>query len=487
MSIVNDESVLSLLQQYNPWWRDAAAIKARSKPQRRLAFWETLKIVENKDIRRFVVLSGMRRVGKTTLLYQMIDALLEQGVPPQNILYVTFDTPLLKLVRVDEVLAAYDALYPAAEEKYLFFDEIQYAEDWERWLKVIYDSRSDVHLVATGSASPLLEKGSADSGTGRWRVIKVPSLSFYEYCQLLGLEQPDLSDVPPLSQMASLPKAELMVLTNRFTPLLSAFNRYLMVGGFPELALAQDDFYAQQVLQEDVVDKVIKRDVLTLFNIRSPLTLEKLFVYLCIHSTQLFNAATAAREIGNVSVVTLENYLEALEMSNLIYVANPVQVGGKAALKGKPKIFVADAAIRNAVLQIDDVLSDETALGATVETMVYKHLSSFYQGSRAQLGYYRRSGGNQKEVDAVVVLPRGEKILCEVKYRGQSQLPQSDEIVALCQDPEANVANAFLITKRLEDVGVTQHATVVPILRMPALPFLYLLGSEEAAGRRGRL
>ena len=97
------------------------------------------------------------------------------------------------------------------------------------------------------------------------------------------------------------------------------------------------------------------------------------------------------------------------------------------------KVFVADAAIRNAVLMIDDVLADEKELGAMVETTVYKHIVSFYQGSTAQLGYFRKAKDNQKEVDVVIELPR-EKILCEVKYRNNSHLAESDAIVELCKD-----------------------------------------------------
>lgn len=179
--------------------------------------------------------------------------------------------------------------------------------------------------------------------------------------------------------------------------------------------LSDDDAYAQRMLREDVVDKVIKRDVLSLFNIRSPLLMEKLFLYLCMNSTKIFSITTAAKELENTSVTTLDNYIEALVMSNLIYLAKPINVGSKGSLKGKPKIFIADAVIRNAVLMVDDVLSDESELGAMVETTVYKHIVSFYQGSTAQLGYFRKAKDNQKEVDVVIELPR-EKILCEVKY-----------------------------------------------------------------------
>ena len=486
MAIVNDEQVIKVLQQYNPWWRIPSAIKEESKPQKRLAYYEALKILTHTSIRRFAVLSGMRRVGKTTILYQIMEHLIDEGINPKNILYATFDNPILKLVNVENVLSIYEAMYPIEGMKYILLDEIQYTENWELWMKVVYDSRKDIRLIATGSASPVLEKGSADSGTGRWSVLKIPTMSFYEYCRLLELDQPVLPEDLHLSELWNRSPAQLGDLMNQFTPLKNHFNRYLMVGGFPELVLSDDDAYAQRMLREDVVDKVIKRDVLSLFNIRSPLLMEKLFLYLCMNGTEIFNATTAAKELENTSVATIESYIKALEMSNLIYLAKPMDVGSKGSLKGKPKIFIADAAIRNAVLMIDDVLSDETELGVMVETTVYKHMLSFYQGSPARLGYFRKAKDNQKEVDVVAELPR-RKILCEVKYRNNSHIAATDAIVELCRDEKAKVTNAFLITKRLDDFGVTGHETMVPILRVPAIAFLYILGKAEAEGQNGKL
>lgn len=486
MAIVSNEQVIKVLRQYNPWWRSPLSIKEESKPQKRLAYYEALKMIKHKTIRRFAVLSGARRVGKTTIMYQMIDNLIDEGVNPGNILYVSFDNPIVKLVSVESVISIYESLYPIEGTKYIFLDEIQYTENWELWMKVIYDSRKDIRLTATGSASPILEKGAADSGTGRWNVLKIPTMSFYEYCHLLQIEEPILPDNLKLTKLVKMNNAELGDLMDRFTLLKGHFNRYLMVGGFPELVLSDDDVYAQRVLREDVVDKVIKRDVLTLFNIRSQLLMEKLFLYLCMNSTEIFSVTTAAKELENISPITIENYIEALEMSNLIYVAKPIDVGSKGALKGKPKIFIADAAIRNAVLMIDDVLSDEKELGSMVETCVYKHIAAFYQGSSAQLGYFRKLKENQKEVDVVIELPR-EKILCEVKYRNNSHIPSSDAIVELCNDEKSKVTNAFLITKNLEDFGITKHETKTAIMRVPAIAFLYLLGKEEADGQSGKM
>lgn len=486
MAIVSDEQVIKVLRRYNPWWRNPSAIKEDSKPQKRFAYYEALKMMKHKTLRRFAVLSGARRVGKTTIMYQMIDNLIDEGVSPKNILYVSFDNPIIKLVSVENVISMYEMLYTIEGTKYIFLDEIQYTENWELWMKVIYDRRNDIRLTATGSASPVLEKGATDSGTGRWSVLKIPTMSFYEYCRLLQIEEPILPDNLKLTKLVKMNNAELGDLMDRFNPLEAHFNRYLMIGGFPELVLSDDDIYAQRMLREDVVDKVIKRDVLSLFNIRSPLLMEKLFLYLCMNGAEIFSVTTAAKELDNTSVSTVESYIEALRMSNLIYIAKPMDVGSKGALKGKPKIYIADAAISNAVLMIDDVLSDEKELGIMVETCVYKHIVSFYQGSTAQIGYFRKAKDNQKEVDVVIELPR-EKILCEVKYRNNSHIPSTDAIVELCKDKKSRVTNAFLITKQLDDFGITKHETEVPILRIPAIAFLYMLGKSEADGRNGKM
>ena len=488
MALVTEAQVIKVLQQYNPWWRNPEAIQQETKPHKRVVYFEAIRIIKHASLRRFAVLSGARRVGKTTILYQMIKNLIDNGAPPKNILYVSFDNPIIKMVSVEDILGIFENLYPIAGTRYLFFDEIQYTQNWELWMKVLYDTRSDITITATGSASPVLEKGASDSGAGRWNILKVPTLSFYEYCMLLELQA--LPDIPAglgVTQLASLSKGEIADLMSCFIPLQQHFNRYLTIGGFPELVLSDDDIYAQRMLREDVVDKVIKRDVLTLFNVRNPLSMEKLFLYLCMNSSGIFNKQTASKELANISVSTIEDYLSFLAKSNLIYISEPVMVGKKAALKGKPKIYIADAAIRNAVLMIDDVLSDDQEMGIMVETAVYKHILSFYHTKPAvHIGYYRKARENQKEVDIVIELPK-EKILCEVKYRNNAAVSASDAIIALSNETDTKVSNAFVITKNLMDYGAVQHGTYIPVFRVPALPFIYMLGRAEAIGESGKL
>ena len=130
-------------------------IRDRSKTYKRFAFYEAMKRLNQTDIRRTVVLTGTRRVGKTTIQYQMIEALLQSGVPPQKIVFISMDHPMLKLSAMNEILECYhENIYPD-QDVYYFFDEIQYAQDWDKWLKAIYDMQPDTKMVATGSASPV--------------------------------------------------------------------------------------------------------------------------------------------------------------------------------------------------------------------------------------------------------------------------------------------------------------------------------------------
>lgn len=281
MALTNSENILRLLFSYNSWWQTGNIQKEFNKPMKRFAYQEAINTLKRKDIRRLVVLCGARRTGKTTIMYQIISALLENGVNPKNILFLSFDHPLLKLCSIDQILEVYRTNISVDEEIYCFFDEIQYAENWNNWLKILYDTNPNMSLVATGSASPILMDKVSESGLGRWKVIHVPTLSFFEYCQLLNIDVPNLpEDIKP-TQVYLKSLQEQTEIFNKLSCLQVHFIRYLQVGGFPELALSSDDLYAQRVLREDIVDKALKRDLPSIYGIRNISDIEKIFLYLC--------------------------------------------------------------------------------------------------------------------------------------------------------------------------------------------------------------
>lgn len=480
MAIISKEQVLKVLSAYNPWWKTGMVNLSLLKNYKRFAFYEAMKKLEQTDIRRTVVLTGTRRVGKTTIQYQMIDALLKKGVNPHQIVFISLDHPMLKLSAFNDILECYhENIYPN-QDVYYFFDEIQYAADWDRWLKTIYDMQPETRVVATGSASPALMKGSSESGAGRWSVISVPTMSFYEYCELLGIAVPDFDKDLKISSFPNYSRIEQNEIMLKLSEVQKHFARYLQIGGFPELALANDDLMAQQTMREDVVDKVLKRDLPSLYNVRNSTELERIFLYLCNVSSEIVSIEALAKELQGVSRPTVENYIKYLESANLIYQSWPVDMDGKKPLKASPKIYIADAAIRNAVLMNTDVLTDPTEMGKIVETSVYKHVAAFYYQKATSVGYYR-GGKKDKEIDVVVEYPQIQNILIEVKYREKAPIPDDSAICQLAK----NASAAIVVTKTPDDFGVHDAPDGTKLIRIPAYAFLYLLGHAEKNGYTG--
>jgi predicted AAA+ superfamily ATPase len=410
----------------------------------------------------------------------MIEALLEKGVAPQKIVYISMDHPMLKLSGFQEILDCYHENVYAEQDAYYFFDEVQYAQSWDKWLKTIYDMQPDTHMVATGSASPALMKGNRESGAGRWSVIQVPTMSFYEYCELLNIDHPELPETMKITSLLNMTQQERTRIMLQLSKVQNHFNRYLQVGGFPELALADNDIMAQQIMWEDVVDKVLKRDLPSLYNIRNATELERIFLYLCNVSSEIVSIDAVAKELSGVSRPTVENYIQYLESANLIYQSWPVDMAGKKVLKARPKIYIADAAIRNAVLMDDSLLTDPAEMGKIVETAVYKHVAAFYYQQATSVGYFR-GGKKGKEIDIVVDYPNTKKILIEVKYREGAPIPDDDAIAELCSEASASI----IVTKTPHDFGVHNTKSGTDMLRIPAFAFLYLLGHAEKHGYRG--
>ena len=149
MNFITESRLKTVLQMYNPWWRKPESIKLKSKPYRRSVFSEALKTMECSEPRQFSVLSGKRRIGKTTVLFQVMEELMHKNISPADMLYVSFYNPVINVVTVKEILEVYNKLYPIESSRYLFFDDIQYKDNWEIWLKMLLTVNRNVRLLAT--------------------------------------------------------------------------------------------------------------------------------------------------------------------------------------------------------------------------------------------------------------------------------------------------------------------------------------------------
>ncbi len=479
--IGSKQELFTVLRKYNPWWESGAVPDL--PPWHRAVFREVRQWLIDPPAHRAILLSGARQVGKTTLLLQAIQALLDDGVSPERILYVTFDHPLLKLLGVDGLLKVWREMVPVtAETEYLFLDEIQYTPDWQTWLKHQVDFEKKRRIAVTGSAMPLASD-SPESGVGRWHTVKLPTLSFYEYLQIKQIDIPDLPSVKSLASLFEWSDADRIRVSEVAKPLVAYFHDYLLRGGFPQTAMIENITVAQKLLREDIVDKVLKRDMTALYGVRRILELEKTFLYLCLHDGGILDMGALCKGLS-VKKPTANSFLDLLEAAHLIYRLAPFGYG-KEILRARYKIYLADAAIAGSVLlKGKSLLEDGSKLAAVVETAFFKHVYTRYYATSIGFSYWR--GKKDYEVDIVAEV-HDELIPFEVKYSPSVDLRDLKGMRLLCE--QRNISRAYVITRDIEDFSILSMSDNVKtkksvaeqpvILKIPAPLACYWLSQSE--------
>ena len=150
-AFLDRSELINVLTGFNPWW---SAREWSAHPFHRLAFDACRRYLKDTSLRRAVLLSGPRRVGKTTVLQQMARVLVQDGDDPRSILYLSLDHPLLKLLTLREILALFhESTHPDGQPATLLLDEIQYAQEWETEVKLLIDHQPQYRILATGSVS----------------------------------------------------------------------------------------------------------------------------------------------------------------------------------------------------------------------------------------------------------------------------------------------------------------------------------------------
>lgn len=468
--------ILAVLHGFNLWW---SGRQTKVPGFERLAFHACRRLLEEKELKRAILLSGPRRVGKTTVLHQLASARVrEHFEAPGSVLYLSLDHPLLKILTLPKILRLYhEVVQPEDQPVTLLLDEVQYASDWDLQLKQLVDHHPEYRIVATGSASLVHRQALVDSGVGRWITVPMPTLNFHEFIQIRGESPPAIPENTRPSDLFELPTESLVNFASRFRGLMPLFQRYLLVGGFPETALQTDLALSQRLLREDVVERVLKRDMTALFGIRKVSELEKLFIYLCIHSGDIFAAKTCADALDSGSPATVREHLLFLEQANLIYRLNPEGLGGKSILRARPKIYLVDAALGNAVLlRGEEILQDSTKLGSIIETTVLRHLYAYYYRDTPRIAYWR-DAATGKEVDIIVKSPK-YTIPVEVKYRRNAAIEKKSGLLTFCAAEKAS--RAYWVTQGEQDFGVEVFPDITTrVLKIPAHIFCYLLGQAE--------
>jgi len=280
-----DESLKSALLDSNPWWKGEFP-KMQIRP--RELYGEVEKYMTKRQI---IGVYGLRRVGKSYLLYHLIDKLLKAKTEPKSILYFSYDD--FSDVRLDKLLSSAEEL-AGRKPSFVFLDEAQKPPNWAEQVKRAYDA-GGIKFVISGSESLFLKKISKESLAGRIFEFEAKPLTFGEYLQFMEIENKPLFD----------------------KEIEKALGSYLLTGGFPELVDENDPLFIRKYLKEGVIDKAIYREIPKRFSIDDPSVLEQMMNIVISHPGIMIDKTELAKTLG-LYRATVSKYLFYLESAFLV-------------------------------------------------------------------------------------------------------------------------------------------------------------------------
>jgi predicted AAA+ superfamily ATPase len=456
-------------------------------PVRRWAFSIAMRRLQ-KGLTKVTVLRGPRQVGKSTLIRQMIESLLEQGVQAQSIFMVQFDElrglldveePILRLADWFEkrILAkTFNEAAQAGQPVYVFLDEVQNLEDWAPQLKFLVDN-SDVRVMVTGSSALRIEAGR-DSLAGRISTLEMGPLFLREILEIRG--EGALEPFLPFNGLAGLKDKDFWLGLRRFGEERRqqrdrAFGFFSQRGAYP-IAHARPDAPWEELaalLTETVIRRAIQHDLRTgpTGRKRDEHLLEEVFRLACRYIGQSPRQSLYLDEIkramnANIGWTRILSYLKFLDATLLIRLIEPLELRLKRA-RGASKLCLCDHALRAAWLQ-EVIPLDGPGLDQN------PHLRDLAgRIAESTVGYFFRSltdldiahfpeRGAEPEVDFILTIGE-QRIPVEVKYRSHIAFPDTRGLRSFIEKSVYNAPFGVLVTQTDEPVTNDPRIVEIPL------------------------
>lgn len=305
------------------------------------------KMIMLKDTEFIKVITGLRRSGKSTLMLMYKDYLLNNQVKEDNIIYINFESAMYDDIK------NYKDLYQFIKEKikkdkvYLLLDEVQNVESWEKAINS-FKVDFDIDIYITGSNAYLLSSELSTLLSGRYIEIKMYPLSFKEFLIFNNYDDMNIED---------------------------KFNEYLKYGGLPAITLIKNNDELVLSYLNDIYNSIVKKDIIDRNNLKNTTLLENIIKYLAnnigspISSTKISNYLNSNKITPNCNHQTIDNYLNMLEKSYIIYKADRTDIKDKSVLKTLGKYYISDTGIRNIILGFRNINE-----GHLLENVVYLEL-----------------------------------------------------------------------------------------------------------------
>jgi len=377
------------------------------------------------DSNKIVSLIGVRRCGKTFILYDTI-AQLKKTIDPKNIVHINFEDDRLypiQLKNLDDLVEGYYELYPAKrkEKVYFFLDEIQNVDGWERFVRRIYDSLN-ISIFVTGSSSKLLGSEIATSLRGRTITYEIFPFSFREYLRFRRI------DVNLHS-------------SNSISYILNAFQDFIFEGGFPETIEKEGDI--QSKILSDYIDLIIYKDVIERYGVKNTSLLKHLIKYSFTNMATLVSFTKLFKDLKSqglkLSKDTLFEYFSYLGDAYALFSVPVFRRSVRDEQRNPKKIYAIDNGFKAV---FDASLTDD--FGKLYENIVFLHL----RRQTKEVYYFKQN----QEVDFYCML-NNRPMVVNVSYDIRDTKTRQREIAGLYEAMDYfHSGTGYLITKEDDQV-----------------------------------
>ncbi|MGR8980376.1 MAG: ATP-binding protein [Gammaproteobacteria bacterium] len=447
---LSENEVINRLVLDNPWWEVGISIDNRFQKLPLRSYFELFyDLLADRSVNRAVILMGPRRVGKTVMVYHAMDRLIKGGMNGSKIMYLSLETPVYTGLSLEKILNLFLVRnnYDKEQKLVVFFDEIQYLKDWEVHLKSLVDSYPNFKFIATGSAAALRLK-SRESGAGRFTEFMLPPLMFAEYLRFIDRED-ELIQKQQVNDSTEYRAININLLNEEFV-------NYLNYGGYPEAVFSETiKSDSARFIKSDIIDKVLLRDLPSLYGINDIQELNRLFTTIAYNTGNEVTLEALAQSSG-VAKNTLKRYLEYLEAAFLIRRIGRVDENARNFKRATSfKVYLTNPSMRAALFGY--IKAENDAMGALTETAVF---SQWLHSDYIDKLYYAR--WKKGEIDMVAMNPADQKVewCVEVKWSDKVIVDHS-QIDGLIQ---------FLLMNSIESTPLVTTKTKSAFFKIKGIP-----------------
>jgi hypothetical protein len=453
--------IIEELYDFNPWWK--GTLPSEGNLYHRRQFEALVRLISAQQI---IALTGLRRTGKTTLLLQIINHLIQKETIPsvricryqfEEKIIVPKDDDLERIIRAFIINTLKEDIH-TDKRVFFFFDEIQFVEGWQAILKKYYDLNRNIKFFISGSSSLFIRKITRESLAGRTFEEKIAPLSFGEYINIGNYTQ---IDPPPTEFSFDLLSPGNYIDANRvyharYNSIAGAyFDKFIVSGQFPEIIKMNDVQLAFRYIKNSIVAKIIEYDLSKLYGFRKTSELGLLINVLAKETANLMEFGNLASEIG-VALNTLKEYIEAFQNSYLVSILYNYTKKHRESARQLKKSYIASPNISCAMLGLrEENLVNNPFIGHLVETEIFNRLCEKYPN----IAFSNERG---KEVDFII--PFKERLIpVEVKYKDSLKKRDFSSLLDFMSKKDAPFG--VIITKNTLD---TTKSSDKPVYLIPA-------------------